>query len=166
MIRAELLVRVEQDQAIRREAAERFESGGRLPEEFGKRWHAIDADNTAWIRGVLELHGWPPRSRIGEEASSATFLLVQHADAQPEFQREALALLSRAVEADEASPKNLAYLTDRVRVAAGDPQVYGTQVRVEAGKAQPYPLEDPDRVDERRAAVGLGPLSEYLKLFD
>jgi len=31
--------------------------------------------------------------------------------------------------------------------------------------AEPAPLEDPANVDARRAAVGLGPLDEYLKPF-
>ncbi len=41
--------------------------------------------------------------------------------------------------------------------------MYGTQVAaMEDGQAVPWPIEEPDRVDERRMSVGLPPLSEYL----
>ena len=45
----------------------------------------------------------------------------------------------------------------------GRPQRYGTQVGdVQDGEPVPWPIEEPNRVDERRAEIGLPPLSEYL----
>jgi DNA/RNA-binding domain of Phe-tRNA-synthetase-like protein len=48
-----------------------------------------------------------------------------------------------------------------VRMAEGKPQVYGC-VHVDDGQGGlvPYPIEDPEGVEARRAAVGLPPLSE------
>jgi hypothetical protein len=46
------------------------------------------------------------------------------------------AALALYVEHGEADPKHLAYLTDRVRMAEGRPQLYGTQVAdIRDGKA-------------------------------
>ena len=67
------------------------------------------------------------------------------------------------VDSGEVSAVNVAYLTDRVRMHEGKPQVYGTQFRRSNGDWEPYPIEDPDRVDERRAALGLATLAEYKK---
>ena len=80
-----------------------------------------------------------------------------------EFQELALAHLMGAVAADDASPGDLAYLIDRVRVAKGEPQLYGTQVTSEAdGQIVPRtPIEDPENVDARRLAAGLETLEEY-----
>lgn len=75
-----------------------------------------------------------------------------------------LGLLEAAVEAGEAEAKDLAYLFDRVRVAEGQPQRYGTQFTITNGQLEPAPLEDPANVDERRASVGLMPLAEYVEL--
>ena len=61
----------------------------------------------------------------------------------------------------KASPAHLAYLEDRVRVHAGQPQLYGTQFTVTSGTFGPYPIEDPQRLDERRAAAGLEPFAAY-----
>ena len=60
----------------------------------------------------------------------------------------------------------MAYLTDRVRLAARESQVYGTQVEKVDGRWRPRSLVDPDWVDERRAAVGLDPLASYLAIFE
>jgi hypothetical protein len=68
--------------------------------------------------------------------------------------------------AGEVLQSNLAYLTDRVLLAEGKKQQYGTQVTVVDGKWAPRPLEDEANVDKRRAAAGLSPLAEYLKLIE
>jgi hypothetical protein len=42
------------------------------------------------------------------------------------------------------------------------PQRYGTQMTCENGKATPLGgVEEPERLDERRAAMGLEPWKEY-----
>jgi len=61
----------------------------------------------------------------------------------------------------KASPAHLAYLEDRVRVNAGQPQRYGTQFTVTGGEFGPHPIEDPHRLDERRAEAGLEPFADY-----
>ena len=68
------------------------------------------------------------------------------------------------MKAGDAAPRFLAYLTDRVRLAEGRLQVYGTQFMTAATGAQvPHPIEDAEHVDERRAAVGLPPIAEYAR---
>lgn len=138
------------------------------------KWKRVDADNTKWLRGVVARHGWPGRSLVGEEAAAAAFLLIQHADADPEFQAECLPMLESAAADGEVEPRHLAYLTDRVRVARGMPQLYGTQyapvtnedgfaVADEDGRLTYLPplVEDPDQLDARRRSVGLGPWADY-----
>jgi hypothetical protein len=54
-------------------------------------------------------------------------------------------------------------LTDRVAVTEGRHQTYGTQVAdVVDGRPVLWPVADPDRLDERRATVGLEPLASHL----
>jgi hypothetical protein len=63
----------------------------------------------------------------------------------------------------EVSGTDLAYLTDRVLVADGKKQRYGTQFHRVDGKLVPQPIEDEAAVDDRRKAVGMGTLAEYRK---
>ena len=52
-----------------------------------------------------------------------------------------------------------AMLEDRIRFFEGWPQLFGTQLKPDdAGRLLPYPIEDPEHVEERRRAVGLEPL--------
>lgn len=67
---------------------------------------------------------------------------------------------------DEAEARHLAYLTDRVRMNDGREQLYDTQVSdVIEGAAIPWPIENERDVDDRRAAMGLEPLADYLRTF-
>jgi hypothetical protein len=157
-LRDELLGRAEQDQAARLGAI-----GQRGDREMD--WEpvfSIGADNMAWLQNVVAEVGWPGRSVVGEDGAHAAWLLAQHADRDPAFQRRCLDLLIGAVERGEASQVELAYLTDRLLLAEGQPQEYGTQAEGQEDGYVPRRLRDPERVDERRAAMSLGPLDEYL----
>lgn len=127
----------------------------------------VDAENTEWLKGILDEVGWPTKSLVGEEASFGAFLIVQHADHDVDFQARCLPILGELAEQGEVRKLSVAYLTDRVRRARDEPQLYGTQYSVtqdQPGGPIRYlvPIvEDPDRLDERRAAMGLGPWIEY-----
>jgi hypothetical protein len=122
-----------------------------------------DAARTERLAEILDGHGWPTYDLVGEDGEDAAWAIAQHADLDPAFQRRALELLRGAVAAGQASPGNLAYLEDRVAVAAGQPQTYGTQVGCAPDGPQPAtPLADPAAVDQLRAAAGLGPMADHL----
>lgn len=161
-LREELLAMLAEDQAVRTGIAPPGDD--RTAEELVGALDEVDTRHAARISEILDTHGWPGWSLVGEDGSTAAWALVQHADLRPELQRRALELLRAAVAAGDASPGDLAYLTDRVRVAEGQPQVYGTQWEPDAsGSLVPRtPIEDPDAVDERRAAAGLTSLDDYL----
>lgn len=162
-VQAELARRVAEDQELRMQLM----GEGSPDMTLIERVTAVDADNTAWMRSLVGEHGWPGRSRVGDEGAGHAWLLVQHADQDVDFQERCLALLRDATAAGEADPKHLAYLEDRVAMHRDRPQRYGTQFRSRAsGGYEPYTLEDPARVDEWRAEVGLEPLAEYAKRFE
>jgi hypothetical protein len=123
-----------------------------------------DEPRVARLKEIIAEHGWPTYDLVGRKAADAAWLIAQHADLDPEFQRQALELLRAAVEADQASAGNLAYLEDRVAAGAGEPQPYGTQVACTPSGPQPgTPISDRSGLDERRAAAGLEPYEKYLR---
>jgi hypothetical protein len=126
----------------------------------------IDVANTHRLRVIIAEHGWPGRALVGDDGAEAAWLIAQHADHQLDFQREALALLERAVHDGDAPASHLAYLTDKVRMNEGPPQLFGTQVAdITNGVASPWPIEDQEHVDQRRANAGLESLTNYLNNF-
>ena len=156
-LRDELLERVEKEQKLRLELTEH-------PDDVQLMMRMIegDAQNTMWLDEVIKQYGWPGKSLVGDEGANAAFLLAQHSPS-PVFQKRCLALLEMAASQGEADFKNLAYLTDRVLISDGKPQIYGTQGMEKNGVIVPYPIEDEEHVDKRRKSIGLGPIDEHFK---
>jgi hypothetical protein len=124
----------------------------------------LHEDRQARLTEIFDEHGWPGHDLVGEEGSTAAWVIAQHSDLDLAFQERALELITEAVAQDDASPGDLAYLTDRVAVAKGEPQTYGTQIRCDGKKpVPPTPIADPDAVEGLRAEAGLESLAAYLK---
>jgi hypothetical protein len=111
----------------------------------------LERRNGELIRKILEEHGWPGRSLVGDDGSHAAWLVVQHMDTELDFQRSCLTLIQEAFLIGEVRPHDLAYLTDRVLTHEGKQQMYGTQ----GGGV--VSTEDEARIDRNRAAIGLEP---------
>lgn len=131
---------------------------------LAKKLEAIDRKNTARMKEIVSKYGWPGKSLVGDDGAQAAWLLVQHADLDPDFQKKCLALMKEAFKKGEVSGQNLAYLTDRVLVAEKKKQLYGTQFKTENGELVPSPIEDEANVDKRRKEAGLSTLAEYRKI--
>ena len=122
--------------------------------------------HAAALEAILEQRGWPGKSLVGEDGSHAAWFVLQHAIARPDLQRRGLLLLCAAVARGEAAPAQAAYLEDKICFWERRPQRYGTQFDWDAeGRMRPWVLEDPERVDAHRSAVGLGPLQEKIEQF-
>ena len=123
----------------------------------------IDQANQTQLLAMIPAEGWFTISRYGRPAAEAAFLIVQHADI--EFQRRFLPTLERLAAPGEVEGGDYALMFDRVAVREGRPQRYGSQFRCEGGRWAPYPLEDPAKVDARRAAAGLSTFGNNLARF-
>ena len=159
---------------FRRVFADQFNSGIDVPERLRPAvtaWHGVDRDavyrsNTAWLKGVLSRIGWFDISRYGAEASQAAWLIVQHSDHDPAWQERVLAALAPRVARGDMQRNYYAYLVDRVAVAAGRPQTYGTQGRCQGrGNLQLFEVMDRDSLDRRRAEMGLDTIADYTVRF-
>lgn len=174
-IKARLGHMVEVDQYIRKfTMADRGLSPAEnvaLSRQVGSRMSAVDTANTAELKSLLKTHSWFTISGFGPDADRDAWLLVQHADGDPDFQRDVLHRLEPLLATGDTSPSNYAYLFDRVAASFGKPenrrpQRYGTQGECTGpGSWTPHPVEEPDKLEERRRAVGLFPMAEYLKMF-
>jgi len=161
-LREELLRRAEADQVARRAV---FGTDGSMDDAARARMAAVDRENTAWLKQVLDSRGWPDSDLVGHDGAKAAWMLVQHADHDPAFQRAALARMQPAVDAGRAERSDFALLTDRVLLAQGQPQRYGTQFQTDAGGVMRLrPVENPDGLEARRAAVGLPSMADYRQM--
>ena len=126
----------------------------------------VDSSNTSWLKTYVAKWGWPTSAQVGKEAVESAFLIVQHATEDTAFMRSMLPYIKESYRRGDLDGNAVAMLTDRVEVKAGRPQIYGTQLSLHDGHWQLDPLVDSARVDERRATMGMKPLSVYLRMVD
>lgn len=169
----ELVTRSRVEQTLRVGMADPLAIPAQLSAE-GKRawgmfiWREIvrrDNDNTSWLKKTVVKDGWPKRSTVGPDAARAAWLIAQHADRDPAFQIQALRLMEPLVASNEVSPRDYAFLYDRVFGELRGQQRYGTQMICTGGKFVPQPIEDPANLDKRRLAVGLSEMREQLSKY-
>ncbi|MFC4636116.1 DUF6624 domain-containing protein [Dokdonia ponticola] len=124
---------------------------------------SVNRSHQKFLKSIIDTIGYPGYDRIGEAGESDFWVMVQHSDFDPAWQEEVLALLIVEAKANNASSEHVALLTDRVRVNTGRPQLYGTQRHFnDLQQAYIKNLEDREHVNERRAALGMETLEEYL----
>ena len=149
------------DQQVREEWAQQQKhptASGAEKEELQQRWYAIDGENLVEFKEIVAACGWP----VSKAGSSDAWLLAQHADRDHEFQHHAKDLIAIAVKNGTASPQNLAYLADRLAVAEGRPQEYGTQfTQTDRCHLEILPVDSIELVNRRRLAIGLQSVEAY-----
>lgn len=124
---------------------------------------ALAKRNTERLKEIVKQFGWPTISLVGPQASNSAWLLIQHADHNLKFQKYCLHLIREAAKIGDVLKENVAYLTDRVLINSGKPQLYGTQFYNHKGKLLPKPIKDPDKLDVRRKQMGLQPFIIYTR---
>lgn len=155
-LRAELLAMMEEDQRARIRA-QRTQGGKQIRSML--RIRSIDMRNTKRMKQIVDLDGWPTRTKVGQDGAHAAWLLVQHADHDVAFQRRCLELMEPLVTGRaglpdgraglpdgrtglpggaEVSSSDVAYLTDRVLINEGKLQVYGTQFHAVIIDGKPF----------------------------
>jgi hypothetical protein len=138
---------------------------GTLSDGYDPAMEALHNNNAKILNDLIDLIGYPTEDKVGKEASEAAWLVIQHAIGQPAFMRKCRELLQKAVDENKAAPINLAYLSDRIAVFEGRPQMYGTQFDWdEKGELVPNPFDDLTRVNQRRKAIGLNTLEDQLAM--
>lgn len=156
------------DQYYRSKLKETEKKYGRMSKELDDLWktiHLKDSLNLVKVKAIIDKHGWPGIDSVGKRGNSTIFLVIQHSDLKT--QQHYLPIMREAVKNKKAVGADLALLEDRVALAEGRKQIYGSQVgRDSITDWHLLPLENPDSVDIRRRSVGLGGLYFYLRNWD
>jgi len=118
-------------------------------------------ENEKRLLELLDKYGWPSTSEVTEYAAAGAALIINHTTY--ELRSKYFPMLEESFKKGEAQPLRYAKMRDRILIEEGEKQLYGTQIIFENLLREPYPIKDPEYVDKRRAEIGLGPLSPYLK---
>lgn len=159
-LRRELLLRGQLDQ----EAREFLTGSSAMPSQTDPRiarMLEIDAENLRRLQHIVRQDGFPTARMVGYDGVAAAWLILQHATSDPAFQASLLPAIERRVRRGELGAQSYAMLADRVLLAEGKKQRFGTQFIGFGPEMQIQPLQDPEQVDHRRAQLGLMPLADY-----
>ncbi|SFB63158.1 hypothetical protein SAMN05216266_13336 [Amycolatopsis marina] len=153
-LRDELIDRAASDQRARAQ----LDPVAPTPQQW-EHVHQVDKDNVRWLAPIVAVHGWPGHRAVGVDGAHAAWLLAQHAPAP--YRAWWLPQLRAAVANQDAAPRDLAYLSDRVATDQRRPQHYGTQwLRIGSAPGRLYPLHRPAEVNLSRADMGLDPIPD------
>lgn len=149
------------DQAIRKVSNVLFDQ-----KEIYSLVQKINTANAQELKEILKHYYWITISEFGKEADHNAWLLTQHQDNDTEFQEEILLRLKNLYPKGDTDPSHYAYLYDRIAIAKGKPQLYGTQGSLIENKWQPGPIEDEANIDERRKKMKMPSYHEYIELIN
>lgn len=144
------------------ETIKNFGQGSKESKALFKNMKTTDSLNLIQVEVIINKYGWLGADKIGAQANTTLFMVIQHADLPAQIKY--LPLMREAVKKGNAKAGSLALLEDRVALKQGKKQIYGSQVswNILTNETFVAPLEDPDNVDKRRADVGLPSLEIYL----
>lgn len=123
----------------------------------------LQAEQEAYVIGLIKEVGWIDVRTFGEEASRNAFFLVG-GSRDPSVWTALLPLVKDDVLARKLDPETYARMFDRLQVHQGDKQRYGTlQEMNQRREIVIRALDDPARVEEFRKEIGLPPLADQIK---
>jgi len=152
-LRAELIARTAADQRAR--------AGLHPDRPTAEQWEHvadIDRENLRWFAPLVAVHGWPGHRLVGVDGAHAAWVIAQHAPAP--YRALWLPKLQSAVRDNDASARDLAYLSDRVATDQQRPQRHGTQWLRIGDTNRLYPLSKPAKVNLYRTEIKLDLLSD------
>lgn len=157
-LRTELLKMVKTQEDANRKAVENWETD----KKFDAEAKQIGRTNALRLCGILSENGWLTKESVGDDGFQAILYLFRNTrDLQ--FQREFLPVLAAAAQKGLIAKENLASLIDKIRLASGLTQIFGTQTAVRDEIAYLFPLENDERVDEWRKIYEMPPLKVFFK---
>ena len=165
------------DQKYRAEMQSVQQEFGWNSSEMSELWAKQNKIDSSILKRIVEIinevDGYPGKSLVGHSASKTTFYVLQHApDSVQELYYE---MIIEAAKSDELDKRLAAMYQDRYLMHKGEPQIYGTQVRLEfetdsltgerIERTFVWPIADTTNIDSLRMWNGIGNLEEYLNNF-
>ena len=126
----------------------------------------INKLHTQTLNEIVQLQGWLTKVQVTEEGVKAAFTLVSHSK-NIRFQQDMFPLIIQSyIDKQGIGGEAVAIFTDKISIAQGKDQVFGTQADLIGGKLVFFQIENEDSVDQLRAQMDLQPLAEYKKALE
>lgn len=120
---------------------------------FKSQLKLLDSISYSKIEFILTKFGNPSKDIVGE-MSSIPFFIISFAPIQ--IRERYLSIFALAAINKDIELKSYAFYVDKIKVAKGEKQIYGTQYYVNQNdELIYYPSEDPENLNKKRLQMGL-----------
>jgi hypothetical protein len=110
----------------------------------------LDSVNSFKVESIIRTYGWPGVDQIEENGERSLLYLYQKLDFKD--QKKFYPFISEGFKSGTIDAANFAVMTDKIAFRDKGAQIYGTQY---GSDRHLLPVENPDSVNFRRAAIGL-----------
>jgi hypothetical protein len=123
---------------------------------YWKLQNAIDSTNILFVEHVIDKHGYPGKSLVGDSTNEAAWYIIQHSPKIDKY----IPIVKKAADARELKFSLYAMMLDRYLMNKNQEQVYGTQSTMRTLKATGknewivWPIKDPAHVNQLRKKAG------------
>ncbi len=138
-------------------------------EAIAKKMAMTDSLHYKPVYDIFQQYGFPNYDLVGKDNSDNYWALVQHQSNHPDFMACVLERMGVEIDHKKATGEKYAFLQDRINFEFGKPQVYGTQMVLNADSTAyvPAPIIDRENVNERRRKIGLNfPIEDYINYYN
>lgn len=152
------------DQALRRLfpcAEEQFKTDSLSMQYYTNLIRQEDEENLNEAKIIIENYGWLGKSKVGLKGNNILWQVIQHSEVEQQI--KFIPLIRASVQRGETLPHKLGYLEDRIRTNMDKNQIYGSQYMALPNGNFLYPVEDFNKINEKRRKIGLGPIEEYME---
>lgn len=117
-----------------------------------------DSVTFSTVEKIIKKYDYPPKILVGESCVIPFYIM---SFASKTVRESFVPVFIRAAERGDLAWSSVAIYIDKVKIAFGKEQVYGTQFDYDKrGRKIYYPIEDKAHLNERRKKVGLGEFEE------
>lgn len=135
-------------------------------DEKTSKYLATAKKHASRLKEILAVIKLPSVKNLGKDGAKAAWLIAQHADFNPDFQRQFLKLMLKIYKKDpeDAYTQGIPYLTDRIQSRSKGFQTYGTQFYSDKqGGLSPYKVKAKKNLNSRRKRYGLDSYEDYCR---
>lgn len=124
-----------------------------LAEKYRNKIYLADSISFKRIENNLNYYGHPSKEEC-KDAANIPFFILSHAPVK--LREKYVEFFKAAAALGHISKTSLAFYIDKVKIAKGEKQIYGTQFYLDKEKKDVYyPSVDPENLSKRRKEMGL-----------
>ena len=131
-----------------------------LGTDFWKKQNAIDKSNMLFLDKVIQKHGYPGRSLVGELSKDSAAKIIIHSNNIDKY----IDIVKKAAENNELTFTQAAWMEDMYLMNQKKEQIYGTQTAYVGDKYIIWPIKEFESVNYLRKEAGFDlTIYEYAK---